>query len=94
MSTVFNNMTIEQRLIAANVDFGGHPIFAQMAAVAVIGVNHVVEDGHTITTAGTDGQDVWYNRSFMRKQNRKQTRWIVMHETMHKGLHHCTEYKD
>jgi len=93
LSTLFERMSVEQRITAVNVDFSNHATFSQMAGVAVVGNNHVVDDG-SVTTAGTDGQDVWYSRAFMQDQNRKQTRWIVLHETMHKGLHHCTEYKD
>lgn len=43
-------------------------------------------------TAATDGQNEWYGENFMGLQNRKQHRWVRLHENFHKALHHCVDY--
>jgi len=45
-------------------------------------------------TAGTNGRDVWYAPSFIEPMSRKQLRFLVLHESLHKALHHCSTYAD
>jgi len=91
MSTVFDRMSPDQRLIAINVDFTHHREFAKLSGVACVGVNIFTDE---LSTAGTNGRDVMYNLEFVMKQSRKQLRFVVAHETLHKALRHCTEYDE
>jgi predicted metal-dependent peptidase len=87
----FNAMTPEQRLIAINVDISTHDQFSRLAGVTCLGRDIVVAG---MPTAATDGEDVWFGLEFMLAQNRKQLRWVKLHETFHKSLRHCVEYQD
>jgi predicted metal-dependent peptidase len=84
-------MTPEQRLVAVNVDLSNNKTFAIMSGVACVGTNHIVDD---MPTAGTNGRDVYYGRDFMMGLTRKQLRFVVLHESLHKALRHCVEYND
>lgn len=66
-----------------------HPEFCILGGVTQIGK---VETTDKIPTAGTDGEDVYYNPEFIKDMTRKQLRYLVGHEALHKALHHCTEY--
>ena len=87
----FNAMTPEQRLIAINVDISTHDQFSRLAGVTCLGRDIVVAG---MPTAATDGEDVWFGLEFLLAQNRKQLRWVKLHETFHKSLRHCVEYQD
>ena len=89
MTTVFDRMTPDQRLIAVNVDFTHHKEFAKLSGVACVGTNIFSDE---IPTAGTNGRDVIYNPNFVMTLSRKQLRFVVAHETLHKALRHCSEY--
>ena len=91
MSANFDRMTAEQRLVAVNIDLSRNGDFAQLAGVACVGSVYVVD---TMPTAATNGQHEWYGREFVLQQNRKQLRYVKIHETLHKALHHCSEYMD
>lgn len=93
MSTNFDRMTAEQRLVAVNVDLSKHKDFAMLAGVACVGKVTVVDDG-SMPTACTNGQHEWYGREFVMEMTRKQLRYLKIHETLHKSLHHCTEYME
>lgn len=87
----FADLPLPQRLIAVHTDFMRHPDFALLGGVTQIG-NVYVDD--QLPTAGTDGRDVHYNPEFIADMSRKQLRYLVGHEAMHKALHHCTDYVD
>ena len=93
MSSTFDKMTAEQRLIAVNVDLANHKTFAIMSGVACVGVNKIVPDA-VCSTAGTDGRDVIWGENFLMSLTRKQLRFVVLHESFHKALRHCYEYND
>lgn len=95
MTTVFDRMSAEQRLIAVNVDISKDKRFARLSGVACIGDVKVAEENDpSCQTAMTDGSNEWYNRKFVLEQSRKQLRYIKLHETSHKALRHCTEYME
>lgn len=54
-------------------------------------IETAIKEGTRITAA-TDGQNEIYGEEFMALQNRKQHRWVRLHENFHKALHHCTDY--
>lgn len=91
MATNWDTMTDEQRISAVHFDIMRNADFALLSGVVMMGD---VKFSDTLPTAATDGRDCIYGRKFLRVQNRPQTRYIVLHENFHKGLRHCTAYKD
>jgi len=89
--STFDRMTAEQRLIAVNVDLANNKTFAIMSGVACVGANKFTD---AIPTAGTDGRDVYWNQDFVMSLTRKQLRFVVLHESFHKALRHCSEYQE
>lgn len=85
----FKDLQPHQKLIAVHTDFMRHPEFCILGGVTQIGK---VEVSHAVPTAGTDGEDVYYNPDFIKDMTRGQLRYLVGHESLHKALHHCTEY--
>jgi predicted metal-dependent peptidase len=53
-----------------------------------------IEITDRLPTAATNGRDEYYNPDFVLAQNRKQLRYVRIHENLHKMLKHCVEYKD
>lgn len=90
-SSTFDKMSPEQRLTAVNVDLANNKTFAIMSGVACVGVNKFTD---AIPTAGTDGRDVYWNPDFLMTLTRKQLRFVVLHESFHKALRHCSEYQE
>jgi predicted metal-dependent peptidase len=90
-SSTFDKMSPEQRLTAVNVDLANNKTFAIMSGVACVGVNKFSD---ALPTAGTDGRDVYWNPDFLMTLTRKQLRFVVLHESFHKALRHCSEYQE
>jgi predicted metal-dependent peptidase len=86
----FKDLKPAQKIVAVNTDFMRHPNFAILGGVTQIG--EVRFDNEAIPTAGTDGEHVYYNEAFIAPMTRKQLRYLVGHEALHKALHHCTAY--
>jgi predicted metal-dependent peptidase len=80
-------MTNEQRLQATHIDIIRNEKFAMMGGVVCTGDVKFMSMG----TAMTDGRDVWYDPEAIRPLNRKQQRYLTLHENFHKGLFHCTK---
>lgn len=91
VSTMWDRMTPDERLRAAGIDIMNHPQFGLLAGFVVMGK---VQFAPGFPTAATNGIDEYYGPEFMAKQNRKQTRFIRIHENFHKALRHCSDYKD
>lgn len=87
----YNTMTPRERITAVGVDLTRNALFAQLSGVAMIGT---VEITDRLPTAATNGRDEYYNPEFVLAQNRKQMRYVRIHENLHKMLKHCVEYKD
>ena len=85
----FRDLTLAQRLVACHTDMMRSADFVILGGITQIG--RVTIDA-TVPTAGTDGERVWYNPEFIKNMSRKQLKYLVCHEAMHKALHHCTEY--
>ena len=86
----FKDLTLTDKIVAVHADFMRHPTFCILGGVTQIGK---VELSDTITTACTDGVNVYYGRDFIKDMTRQQLRYLVGHEQLHKTLHHCSEYK-
>jgi predicted metal-dependent peptidase len=89
MSNDWQDQSTRTRISAANYDCMRHPDFSVLAGVIALGAIKIDAPDAPITTAATDGVDVWYSSEFLSTQNRKQTRAIVLHENFHKALKHC-----
>lgn len=88
MSKTWDKLSAQDRVIAVHVDFSNNKDFAGLSGVVYVG-DVKFED---IGTAGTDGRDVYYDPAFVDGLNRKQLRYLVAHEALHKALMHCTNY--
>ena len=89
--STWDSMTLEQRVRAVNIDIMNHMDFCTLTGLVTMGDIHFV-DG--MPTAGTNGLDVFYGCEFLARQNRKQVRFVQLHESLHKALRHCSDYKD
>ena len=85
-SAQWDKATTMERVTAANYDVFRHPEFSVLAGVVSMGR---IELFDKYPTAATDGENVFYNPEFMMKLDRKQTRFVVLHENFHKSLKHC-----
>lgn len=86
----FDTLPPAQRVVAVHIDFMRNKDFCILGGVTQIGAVHIDD---TIPTAKTNGRDVWYGTSFVLAQSRKQLRYLVAHENLHKAYNHCTLYK-
>jgi predicted metal-dependent peptidase len=82
----FQDLTLQQRISAVNIDCMRHPKFALLSGVIPMGKSEVVDNR---PTAATNGKDKWYGRAFITPLNRKQLRYLVLHENFHVALKHC-----
>ena len=90
MSSTWEKMPLNDRIIACHVDISNSALFATLSGIVYVGDVKLDED---IRTAATDGRNVIYAPSFIEPLARKQLRFLVLHESLHKALHHCTSYK-
>ena len=86
----FEKMTLNQRIQAVNIDCMRHPKFALLSGVICMGKSEVSEK---TKTASTNGRDKKYGVDFITPLNRKQLRYLVLHENFHVALKHCTLHK-
>lgn len=82
----FQDLTHQQRISAVNIDCMRHPKFALLSGVIPMGKSEVVDN---VPTACTNGKDKKYGRTFIDPLNRKQLRYLVLHENFHVALKHC-----
>ena len=86
----FEKMTLNQRIQAANIDCMRHPQYALLSGVICMGKSEVSK---TTPTAATNGRDKKYGEAFIQPLNRKQLRYLVLHENFHVALKHCILYR-
>jgi len=87
----WQTMQVAQRVSACNGDIVEHPEFGRLTGVVFMG--EVIIDP-ACPTAATNGRDVTYGTKFCGALNQKQLRYVVLHESFHKGLRHCVLYKE
>lgn len=87
----FEKMTLNQRIQAANIDCMRHPQYALLSGAICLGKSEVSDK---IPTAATNGRDKKYGAKFIEKLNRKQMRYLVLHENFHVALKHCILHKE
>jgi predicted metal-dependent peptidase len=89
--SIWDTLNPTQRVRAVNIDIMNHKDFCTLSGLVTMGNINIVDD---MPTAGTNGVDVFYGKEFSLKQTRKQLRFVQCHEALHKGLRHCSDYKD
>jgi predicted metal-dependent peptidase len=89
--SIWDTMTSQQRVSAVNIDIMNHMDFSTLSGVVMMGNTNIVPD---LPTAGTNGVDVFYGEEFVTTLSRKQLRFVQCHESLHKALRHCSDYKD
>ncbi len=82
----FDKLTPNQKIQAANIDCMRHPQFALLSGHICMGKSEVKLD---VPTALTDGQNKYYGKTFIEGMNRKQLRYLVLHENGHVAYKHC-----
>lgn len=83
----FDKLTLTQRIQAVNIDCMRHPKFALLSGVICMGTSDVKKG---VPTAYTDGKNKVYGEEFIATEfDRKQLRYLVLHENFHVGLKHC-----
>lgn len=85
----FKDLNLYDRIVAVHTDYMRHPNFCILGGVTQIGEVHILDD---VPTASTNGVHVWYGSRFIAGMSRKQVRYLVGHENLHKALHHCSLY--
>lgn len=89
--TVWDTMTPMQRVRAANIDCMNNEDFCTLSGLLTMGKVEIIPN---FGTAGTNGVDVFYDEAFLMGLTRKQLRFVQLHESLHKALRHCSDYKD
>ena len=87
----FDKLTPNQKIQACNIDVMRHHKFALLSGIVCMGKSEVKEG---IPTAATDGKNKYYGAEFIKPMNRKQLRYLVLHENFHVALKHCLLFKD
>lgn len=82
----FDKLTPNQKIQAANIDCMRHHKFALLSGIICMGKSEI-KDG--MPTACTDGKNKYYGAEFISNLNRKQLRYVVLHENFHVALKHC-----
>jgi predicted metal-dependent peptidase len=86
----FEKMTLTQRVQACNIDCMRDQRFALLSGVICMGKSEVSDK---VPTASTNGRDKKYGSTFIAPLNRKQLRYLVLHENFHVALKHCVLYR-
>jgi predicted metal-dependent peptidase len=89
----FKDLALTQRIAAVHFDIMRDPEFSLLGGVTQIGKVKLVSGAGVCPTASTNGGDVFYNEDFIKDMDRQTLRYLVLHENLHKALHHCTAYK-
>jgi predicted metal-dependent peptidase len=87
----WDKLALEQRLKAVGNDITRNLDFCLLAGVLVSG-EFILSDA--VPTACTNGKDVLFNPDFIQPLTRKQLRYLIIHELLHKFLkHHLPTYR-
>jgi predicted metal-dependent peptidase len=87
----WEKMTLTQRVQAANIDCMRHKEYALLSGIICMGKSEVTEKV-PVPTAATDGRNKYYHPDFVKTLNRKQMRYVVLHENFHVALKHLVLY--
>lgn len=87
----WDKLTLQQRIQTIGNDTLKHPHFCRLGGVLVHG-QIFLDD--SVPTACTNGKDIKVGPAFFAPLNRKQARYLLFHELLHKFLkHHMPAYR-
>ena len=89
--TSWQKMSLHERLTACAIDIMGHPQFALVGGLLVMGQRKLMPE---VRTAATDGVNMYFAPEFIEPQTREQLRYVMLHEALHIGLRHCIAYPE
>ena len=87
---IWEGMPLEKRIRKCVSDISSSDLFADYGPLVMIGEQHI-EEGDM--TAATDGYNVHYGRKFCMEQHEKGLRFVVIHESRHKGGRDLITYR-
>jgi len=91
-AVLWNDMTLERRLHKVEQDLRSSP-FGDLTPQLASGQIEVT-DTPEMTTAATDGFNIYYDREFCMKQSPEGLAFIMMHEAEHKSRKDLVTYAD
>ena len=83
-------MDIVKRIKKQNIAIMGNKTWMALGGVMCFGKWEVTDK---VSTAGTDGKNVYYGREFCEPLSDEELRFLILHETMHKTARHMQVYK-
>lgn len=85
------SVSLQDLLAATHLWITQHPKFAVFSGLIMCGESLVVDDGRAgpFNTAATDGWNKYYHKDFFAPLNKKQRRFLVLHELAHQAYMHC-----
>lgn len=86
---MLSKMTHKQRIEKAHISLMRNKNWIWLAPTCLIGNVIITEE---VSTAATDGRDVYYNPKFLDKMSDAQIRATVVHENLHKAFRHLAVY--
>ena len=93
--TLYNDypaLSADLRIFRASAQIMSHPAFCLATGLLTLGTITIVEDGHPVTTAATDGVNILFNRKFVMGLNEYEVNFLVLHELGHIMFSHLFVY--
>ena len=88
----YASLDAELRVYRASSQIMAHPDYCLATGLLTLGKISIVEDGHRIKTAATDGVNMIFNRSFIMRLNEYEVNFLVLHELAHIMFSHLFVY--
>ena len=86
-------LTEEQRVQKESLAVITHPKYRSLGGVIMMGVSRVEDDEAKCPTAYTDGLNTIYGRAFISTMSDAESRFLILHETLHKALRHMITWQ-
>lgn len=88
----YGSLDAELRIYRASSQIMGHPDYCLATGLLTLGKIAIVEGGHPIKTAATDGINMYFNRDFVMGLNEYEVNFLVLHEIGHIMFSHLFVY--
>jgi len=88
----YASLDAELRVYRASSQIMAHPDYCLATGLLTLGTISIVEDGHRVQTAATDGVNMVFNRSFIMRLNEYEVNFLVLHELAHIMFSHLFVY--
>ena len=89
----YPSLSADLRIFRASAQIMSHPAFCLATGLLTLGTITIVEDGHPVTTAATDGVNMLFNRKFVMSLNEYEVNFLVLHELGHIMFSHLYVYE-